>query len=313
MRALVIDDEGGIRRAVENILREQGCEIRISGTMQEAVSNAVDFRPDIVFLDTVLGGESSLCFIEEVRKANPDVKLKVVLLASIAEEIPTDIPEVKGCVRKPFDTEHLLDALYSVSSSSSVVADMAGGKNGASAKTKTRSGFFSRFRKKNTQPEPERENPSEHGVRFGSSYVVFEDYPNKIYDFAKMFDPEAYSVVVITSDKPKIVKDKLGYGKIDVRAMAPKAKDGGFSSQGYGTLVSELSGFIKDSPNPVVVFDNFDDMVKVNGMGKTLRMLDLLMKRTDGVVRTLAVSVDKNSISKNDYRVLMRGMNDYKD
>ncbi len=313
MRALVIDDEGGMRRAVENILREQGCEIRICGTLQEAVSSAVDFRPDIVFLDTVLQGESSLGFIEQVRKTHPDVKLKVILLASIAEEIPTDIPEVKGCVRKPFDTEHLLSALYSVSSSSPAAAEQSGRKQKKAEPKKPKpSGGFSFFRRKKI-PDPIRENPSEHGVRFGLSYIVFETAPEKIYEFAKMFDPESYSVLVITSGKTKTVRDELGYGKIDVKAMVPKPKEDGFSSQGYGTLISELHGFICESTNPVVVFDNFNEMVKVNGMGKTLRMIDLLLKRTDGIERTLAISVDENSISKNDRRVLMRGMNEYKD
>ena len=313
MRALVIDDEGGIRRAVENILKEQGCEIRICGTLQDAVFDAVNFRPDVVFLDTVLAGESSLGFIEEVRRSHPDIKLRVILLASIVEDIPTDIPEVKGCVRKPFDTEHLLAALYEAVSVSPAYAEQPGRRRGESAKEK-KPGIFSRFTGKNKNaPVPPREKPSEHGVRFGSSYVVFESYPSKIYDFARMFDPAAYSVMVITSYKPKTIMEKFGYGKVEVRAMTPKHKDGGFSSQEYGTLIDELRTFICDSTNPVVVFDSFDQMVKVNGMGRTLRMFDLLMKRTSGIERTLAISVDRESISKNDSRILLSGKNEYKD
>ena len=70
-------------------------------------------------------------------------------------------------------------------------------------------------------------------------------------------------------------------------------------------------GAINNSHNPVVVFDNFDEIVKVNGMNNALKMFHLLMSSTEGVARTVAMSVNEGELSEKDRRILLHEMKQF--
>jgi CheY-like chemotaxis protein len=54
-RILLVDDEVAITRALAIYLSEQGeCEVRVENQGSRAVAAALDFKPDLIFLDIVM-------------------------------------------------------------------------------------------------------------------------------------------------------------------------------------------------------------------------------------------------------------------
>ncbi len=302
MKALIVDDNVSMQEIIRDIVESEGCNTRSASTIDEAVEKVAGFIPDVIFMDMGIDDAEGLSIITRMKEACPSMEVKLVLLASLGDHVPTDVPEIRGVISKPFKACEVVDALYNVTASS------APAQKKAEQPKKKSWGLFGR--KKGGIPAPTAD-PSQSGVQFGSSYVVFETWPEKIYEFVGLFNTDEYSVMVVTSDKPKAVKERFDYGNIDVRTMTANPKSGMFDIRGLGTVVTTVRDFIKGSEKPVVVFDNFDEIMKVNGMNKTLKMFNLLIASTEGLPRTVAVSADEGSLSEKDRNILLHDLKKY--
>ena len=302
MKVLIVDDNVAVQDVIRDIVEAEGCLTRVASTLDEAVEKTAGFLPDIIFLDMSIDDADGLSLIPRIKEANPSMAVNVVLLTTSSDHVPTDMPEIKGNISKPFKTSAVVDALYNVTSAPTSA------KTEAPKKKKKRFSLFGRNKDKIPAPVA---SPSQSGVSFGTSYVVFETWPEKIYEFVGLFNTDDYSVMVVTSDKLKAVKERFDYGKIDVRTMSASPKNGMFDIRGLGTVVTSVRDFINNSHNPVVVFDNFDEIVKVNGMNNALKMFHLLMSSTEGVIRTVAMSVNEGELSEKDRRILLHEMKQF--
>ncbi len=300
MKVLIVDDNVAVQDVIRDIVEAEGCLTRVASTIDEAMEKMSGFAPDIIFLDMGIEDGDGLSLISRIKEEYPSMAVNVVLLTSSSDHIPTDMPEIKGNISKPFKSSAVVDVLYNVT------AAPASSKTEA-PKKKKRSWFG---RNKDKIPAPVAD-PSQSGVSFGTSYVIFETWPEKIYEFVGLFNTDEYSVMVVTSDKLKAVKEKFDYGKIDVRTMSANPKSGMFDIRGLGTVVTSVRDFINNSYSPVVVFDNFDEIVKVNGINNALKMFNLLMSSTKDVSRTLAISVDEGALSDKDRRILLHEMKQF--
>ncbi len=302
MKVLIVDDNVAVQDVIRDIVEAEGCLTRVASTLDEAIEKVSGFVPDIIFLDMGIDDADGLSLIPRIKEANPSMAVNVVLLTSSSDHVPTDMPEIKGKISKPFKSSAVVDALYNVTSAPKTV------KSEPPKKKKSRFSLFGR--KKNKIPAPTA-NPSQSGATFGNSYVVFETWPEKIYEFVGLFNTDEYSVMVVTSDKLKAVKERFDYGNIDVRTMSANPKNGMFDIHGLGTVVTSVRDFINNSHNPVVVFDNFDEIVKVNGINNALKMFHLLASSTEGVTRTVAISADEGALSEKDRRILLHEMKQF--
>ncbi len=298
MKVLIVDDNVAFQDIIRDIVEAEGCLTRVASTLDEAVEKTSGFNPDIIFLDMGIDADG-LSLIPRIKEANPSLTLNVVLLTSNGDHVPTDMPEIKGSIAKPFKTTDVVDVLYNVTSAQTTRTE---------APKKERRGIFGRKKKKIAAPILD---PSLSGAQFGTSYVVFETWPNKIYEFVGLFNTDEYSVMVVTCDKLKAVKERFDYGNIDVRTMTTNPKSGMFDIRGLGTVVVTVRDFINNSHNPVVVFDNFDEIIKVNGINSALKMIHLLMSSTEGTPRTLAMSVNDGVLSEKDRRIILSEMKQF--
>jgi DNA-binding NarL/FixJ family response regulator len=78
IRVLIADDHDVTRKGVRSILSDEGIEVCGEASNGiEAVTNAVDLRPDLVILDLTMPMMSGFEAAQELRKVLPDVPLLV--------------------------------------------------------------------------------------------------------------------------------------------------------------------------------------------------------------------------------------------
>ncbi|MBR4225593.1 MAG: response regulator [Candidatus Methanomethylophilaceae archaeon] len=303
MKVLIVYNNVDAQKNLRDMFESEGFQTRVASTVEQAVEKFSDFAPDVTFLAMSVDDGNGLSFIARAKEAKPSATLRVVLITSPGDHVPTDMPEIKCHIVNPFTAQRAMNALYNAAPPSTP-------KEKAPKKKRSFWDWLLR-RGKDRIPAPVDE-PSKSGVEFGSSYLIIETWPEAIYEFIGLFNTDEYSVMVITTEKPKAVREKFGYGNIDVRTMSSKPKAGMFDIHGLGTVIAEVREFINTSPKPVVVFDSLGEIAKMNGLNDTLKMLHLLIRSTEGVPRTVAVSmtasVDGVELSEKDYRIFWSDM-----
>jgi PAS domain S-box-containing protein len=127
IKALVVDNNPVLLRAVSAILSQEGCAVQTAGTGLEALEVVDDFCPDIVFTDLIMpmvSGEQ-LCRILRHMKKYENIFI-VVLSAIIVEdrerillEVPCDVCIAKGNLQEI--RQHLREALQAYSARNSSI------------------------------------------------------------------------------------------------------------------------------------------------------------------------------------------------
>jgi two-component system OmpR family response regulator len=106
MRALVAEDDPGVRRLVAALLELDGWDVRTAVDGQEAVDMARDWHPDAIVIDMTMPNKDGLAAMREIR-AEPggeDCAVVVVSARTGASDVARAIDA--GCddyVAKPFD------------------------------------------------------------------------------------------------------------------------------------------------------------------------------------------------------------------
>src|SRR5215467_772516 len=106
---LVIDDEPGIREALEALLTDEGYAVELAAT-GEAGLRLLDRKPvDLVLLDVMLPDKSGIDVLREIRSANP--VLAVVMITaygSVENAVAAMRYGATNYVTKPWDNQRLL-------------------------------------------------------------------------------------------------------------------------------------------------------------------------------------------------------------
>ena len=114
MKILIVDDNVAIQEIVKDILAEEGHNVRVARTVEEAVSKAEDFEPDVIVLDSLVGDEDGLHLLTILKDEAPGLTPKVILLKGPAELAPNDDPMIRACVDKPFKSTDITAALRKI-------------------------------------------------------------------------------------------------------------------------------------------------------------------------------------------------------
>ena len=145
---------------------------------------------------------------------------------------------------------------------------------------------------------------------FGMSYIMFEPEPERVYEFVSLFDPSKYSILIVTSDRAKAIKERFSYESVDVIPLTSSGRAGTLEIQALGSMMVRISQFINEKERPVVVFDTFGDIIEANGMNPSLLMLQQLMTGMTKVC-TFAVSVDGAPLTGKDRGILLHNLHVY--
>ena len=107
---LVVEDDPGIARLVDQLMRLEGLEVRVAGTLSEARSLLAAALSDLVILDRQLPDGDGLDLARELRSGDERLNKYVVMLTAQADETSKLEAFDLGAddyVTKPFDTGEL--------------------------------------------------------------------------------------------------------------------------------------------------------------------------------------------------------------
>lgn len=108
MRALVAEDDPGIRRLIASMLELDGWEVREVGDGEEAVAVAEDWHPDAVVMDVMMPKLDGISASEQIRaQAGNDDCAVIVVSADPQAAARAAASGSDDFLAKPFDPDEL--------------------------------------------------------------------------------------------------------------------------------------------------------------------------------------------------------------
>jgi DNA-binding NtrC family response regulator len=109
MRALVVDDEAGVRRFVAEVLRGEGWEVCEAETAERAFEMMRARRWSLVFCDVVLGGENGIAVLRRFAEEQPVAQV-VLMSGHVSGDDALDATALGAYdyLTKPFGVEHVV-------------------------------------------------------------------------------------------------------------------------------------------------------------------------------------------------------------
>src|SRR5512139_3583950 len=107
-KILVVDDERMIRWSIQQALSKDGHSVAAVETGEEAVAQALDEMPDLVFLDITLPGIDGLEVLRRLKSMEPSA---TVVMVTATDDLKTAVEAMRlgayDYVSKPFDLDRL--------------------------------------------------------------------------------------------------------------------------------------------------------------------------------------------------------------
>jgi signal transduction histidine kinase len=112
LRVLVVEDDADTRDLLQTLLRDDGAEVRVTGSVEEALRLMESFRPDVLVSDISMSGEDGYALARKVR-AQEWGRARVPALALTAHARPEDAEQARlagfdGHLAKPVDPSELV-------------------------------------------------------------------------------------------------------------------------------------------------------------------------------------------------------------
>jgi len=108
-RVLVVDDEKGIREALQQLLEYEQIEVRTGATGAEALTLYEEFRPHLVFLDVKMQGMDGIETLKRLREL--DHQAQIVMISghgTIQTAVEATQHGAYDFLEKPLDTDRVL-------------------------------------------------------------------------------------------------------------------------------------------------------------------------------------------------------------
>jgi len=103
---LIADDDRDIVRFVALNLRLEGFEVVVANDGQDALDKALDVRPSLILLDTMMPRMDGYEVCSRLRNQRPDAQIPVIMLTAKSLEADRSMAFTAGAddwVTKPFD------------------------------------------------------------------------------------------------------------------------------------------------------------------------------------------------------------------
>jgi DNA-binding response OmpR family regulator len=114
-KILLLDDDPSMQRLVRAILKREGFLVDVFLTGREAIAAIDKGSYDALLLDLMMPHEGGITVIRHIRKKQPALLRRVLLLTGSPNSIVAPIePEVAGVVPKPFKEEDLIRAVRAI-------------------------------------------------------------------------------------------------------------------------------------------------------------------------------------------------------
>ncbi len=111
-KILIVDDQKGVRRLLEELFKKDGWEVQLAADGKEAIQRADEFLPDIILMDMKMpnmnGLEASRIILNNISN------LDIIMMTAYGEmDVVKEALDVgvKKCITKPFDIINLRDTV----------------------------------------------------------------------------------------------------------------------------------------------------------------------------------------------------------
>ncbi|MDD4774993.1 MAG: response regulator [Syntrophomonas sp.] len=107
---LIVDDQKGVRRLLEELFRRDGWQVKVAGDGIEAMDSVEEIIPDLVLMDVKMPNMNGLEATHAIMARNPSIP--IIMMTAYGEiEVVRQALEagVKRCISKPFDIVTLRD------------------------------------------------------------------------------------------------------------------------------------------------------------------------------------------------------------
>ncbi len=112
-KILIVDDQKGVRRLLEELFKKEGWQVRVAGDGYEAIEKVGEQIPDLILMDVKMPNMNGLEATHAIMTANPDIP--IIMMTAYGEiEIVKQALEagVRRCISKPFDIITLRDMVH---------------------------------------------------------------------------------------------------------------------------------------------------------------------------------------------------------
>lgn len=105
-RILVVDDHGSTRRALRDLLVDEGYSVDTAADGIEALEIVERWRPDVILSDLRMPRMSGEALVEHLRRGHPEIPVIVITARPDAERRGDGLAEI---ITKPVEFSDLLD------------------------------------------------------------------------------------------------------------------------------------------------------------------------------------------------------------
>jgi len=107
---LIVDDQKGVRRLLEELFKKEGWEVRIAGDGLDAIDKVEEMVPDLILMDVKMPNMNGLEATQEIMLRNPGIPIIMMTAYGEIEVVKQALQAgVKRCISKPFDIVMLRD------------------------------------------------------------------------------------------------------------------------------------------------------------------------------------------------------------
>lgn len=85
-RILLVEDDDALAAVYLNRLQAEGFEVRRVSNGEEALANALSFKPDLVMLDVMMPKVSGFDVLDILRNTPETANLKIVMLTALSQD-----------------------------------------------------------------------------------------------------------------------------------------------------------------------------------------------------------------------------------
>lgn len=111
-RVLVLDDDTTMQKLVATLLRREGYTVDVVSSGSQAIERLAARDYAVLLLDVMTPTEGGLTVIRHLKKANPPLLKRVVLLTASPDSVLRGVEgDVFAIVRKPFEQAELVDTV----------------------------------------------------------------------------------------------------------------------------------------------------------------------------------------------------------
>jgi DNA-binding response OmpR family regulator len=110
LRALIADDDAGIRRLLAAVLELEGWDVWCARDGEEALALAAEYRPDAVLLDVLMPKADGLTALRRLRESEGGRDCAVVMVSAFDEQETRQLAIDAGCddyIMKPLSVGDL--------------------------------------------------------------------------------------------------------------------------------------------------------------------------------------------------------------